>query len=256
MELRIIGAHNCETRDARLTSFLIDGRLAIDAGGLTSSLTIEEQQAIRSILITHHHFDHIRDLATLGMNMFARGTVDVYATQSVLDTISSYLFDGVLYVEFHRKPSPERPAFSLRPIEPDKEVAIEGYMVLPLKVKHVIPTVGYQITSPEGRALFYTGDTGSGLADVWKLVSPDLLLIEVTVPEQYRKAAEDHGHLSPQLLREELLSFRQIRGYLPPVITVHMSPHIEEDIRKEVSQVAADIGADIMMGYEGMRVVL
>lgn len=256
MELQILGAHNCETRDARLTSLLIDGRLAIDAGGLTSSLSYAEQLSIRAILITHHHFDHIRDLATLGMNVFASGPVNVYATAGVLETISSYLFDGVLYVEFHRKPSPDKPAFRLCPIEPYKETAIEGYKVLPLPVSHVIPTVGYQVTSPDGKTLFYTGDTGGGLAKVWEATSPDLLLIEVTVPEQYRKAAEEHGHLSPQTLKQELLSFKKIKGYLPPVITVHMRPHIEGDIRKEVAQVAAELGADITVGYEGMQVVL
>lgn len=256
MELKILGAHNCETRDARLTSLLIDGRLAIDAGGLTSSLTYSEQMAIRAILITHHHFDHIRDLATLGMNVFASGPVNVYATESVLETIASYLFDGVLYPEFHRKPSPDRPALKLCPIEPNKQTAIEGYTVLPLPVSHVIPTIGYQVTSPDGKALFYTGDTGKGLTKVWKAISPDLLLIEVTVPEKYRKAAEEHGHLSTQLFKEELLSFKKLKGYLPRIITVHMSPHIENDIRKEVAQVAAELGAEITVGYEGMKVVL
>ena len=256
MELKILGAHNCETRDARLTSLLIDGRLAIDAGGLTSSLTYAEQLAIKSILITHHHFDHIRDLATLGMNIFASGPVNVYATEGVLDTISSYLFDGVLYVEFHRKPSPEKPAFRLCPVEPYKETVIDDYKVLPLPVSHVIPTVGYQVTSPDNKTLFYTGDTGKGLAKVWEAINPDLLLIEVTVPEQYRKAAEEHGHLSPQLLKQELTDLKKLKGHLPPVITIHMSPHIESDIRNEVAQVAAELGADITVGYEGMKVVL
>jgi len=75
MELEILGAHNCESRDAKLTSLLIDGTVVIDAGSLTSSLSLEAQQRVKAILITHRHFDHIRDLATFGMNAYMSGYV-------------------------------------------------------------------------------------------------------------------------------------------------------------------------------------
>ena len=42
MELRILGSHNMERRDTRFQTHLIDGILALDAGGLTRSLTFEE----------------------------------------------------------------------------------------------------------------------------------------------------------------------------------------------------------------------
>ena len=68
MRVRVLGAHQLETRDTRLTSFLIDGVLAVDAGSLTSGLTLAEQETVAAILITHHHFDHCRDLLTFGLN--------------------------------------------------------------------------------------------------------------------------------------------------------------------------------------------
>ena len=74
MRVRVLGAHQLETRDTRLTSFLIDGVLAVDAGSLTSGLTLEEQESVEAILITHHHFDHCRDLLTFGLN--TRGADD------------------------------------------------------------------------------------------------------------------------------------------------------------------------------------
>ena len=42
MQVRILGAHQGESRDLRFMSILIDGHLAIDAGGLSTSLTREE----------------------------------------------------------------------------------------------------------------------------------------------------------------------------------------------------------------------
>jgi ribonuclease BN (tRNA processing enzyme) len=256
MELRILGAHNCETREARLTSLLLDGIIAIDVGGLTSSLTIEEQEGIKAVLVTHHHFDHIRDLATLGMNRYNSGPVPVYALESVLNVISRYLLDGTLYPDFRSRPSPDRPSLRLCPVEPHKELTIEGYVVRPLPVNHCIPAVGYHITAPDNKSVFYTGDTGRNDASLWENVSADLLIIETTLPDKYNDIAEETGHLTPQSLKQELLDFQKARGSLPPVTIVHMSPHIEDDIRREVAQVAAELGAGITPAHEGMRIAV
>ena len=44
MEVRILGAHSSEAEGQRMVSFLIDGVLVLDAGGLTSALSLSEQQ--------------------------------------------------------------------------------------------------------------------------------------------------------------------------------------------------------------------
>jgi ribonuclease BN (tRNA processing enzyme) len=62
MRVKILGAHQAESRDHHFTSILIDDRMAIDAGGLTSTLTFEEQPRLEAVLITHRHFDHVKDL--------------------------------------------------------------------------------------------------------------------------------------------------------------------------------------------------
>ena len=48
MELRVLGAHNMESKETRMESHLIDGVLALDAGGLTRALSFEEQQGMRA----------------------------------------------------------------------------------------------------------------------------------------------------------------------------------------------------------------
>ncbi len=40
MQVRILGAHQGQTRDMGFMSILIDGHLAIDAGNLLSGLTL------------------------------------------------------------------------------------------------------------------------------------------------------------------------------------------------------------------------
>jgi ribonuclease BN (tRNA processing enzyme) len=256
MELKILGAHNCESKDARLTSLLIDGTIAIDVGSLTSSLSIEEQRRVKAILITHHHFDHIRDLATFGMNTFMTGTTNVYALDSVLAVISTHLLNDVLYPDFQNKPSPQKPAFKFCPLEPHKEVPIEGYAVLPLPVNHNVPTVGYQVTAPDKKSIFYTSDTGRNPSSLWEAVSPGLLITEVTLSDRFESFVQETGHLTPRLLKQELLDFKRVRGYLPPVITIHLSPHVEAEIEEEVAQVAKELAADITLGNEGMKVFI
>jgi len=256
MELEILGAHNCESRDAKLTSLLIDSTVAIDVGSLTSSLSLETQKKVRAILITHRHFDHIRDLATFGMNVYSSGPVNVYALDSVLDIISTHLLNDIVYPDFRKKPLPEKPALKFYPLEPNKELIIEGYTVIPVTVHHNVPTVGYQVTSPDGKSIFYTSDTGRNPSSLWETVSPGLLVTEVTLPNKFESFVQDTGHLTPRLLKQELIDFKRVKGYLPPVVTIHMSPHLESEIKEEVAQVAAELAVNITVGYEGMKVII
>jgi ribonuclease BN (tRNA processing enzyme) len=123
-------------------------------------------------------------------------------------------------------------------------------------VKHSVPTVGYQVASADGKTMFYTSDTGPGLAGCWQRVSPQLLITEVTAPDKYKKWAAGSGHLSPGLLKQELTSFRELNGYLPQVVVVHMSPHLEKEIETEIAAVSKALGGSITLAYEGMELNL
>jgi len=125
-----------------------------------------------------------------------------------------------------------------------------------LPVKHSVPAVGYQITSSDGKILFYTSDTTVGLSDCWQHISPQLLIAEVIGPNKYGDWLKKAGHLSAELLKEELTQFRQIKGYLPRVIIIHIGNLCEQEIKEEVAQVAQELEADISLGYEDMKITL
>jgi ribonuclease BN (tRNA processing enzyme) len=254
VNIRILGAHNIESQSSRCISFLIDDVLAIDAGSLTSGLTFPEQQKLKAVLLTHQHYDHVRDIPALGMNFYLyEKTIEIYSTRTVYEVLSAHLLNDVLYPDFMKKP-PEKPAILFKIMESGRAETIAGYAVLPVPVNHAVPTVGYQITSASGKKVFITSDTGPGLDNCWKQVSPDLLIIELTALNKYTDFARQSGHLTAALLRQELESFREIRGYLPQVVLVHMNPLDEKGIKTEVDVVARALNTEIRLGYEGMRI--
>jgi phosphoribosyl 1,2-cyclic phosphodiesterase len=258
VEIQILGAHQLELKGARLTSLLIDGTLVVDAGGLTSALSLPKQKKIKAVLLTHHHFDHTRDLVTLAANAayYWQGQLKVYALSYTLDVVTNCLLDGKIYSNFLEYPSKEKPTLILEAIEPHNRKTIAGYGVLALPVKHSVPTIGYQITSSDGKSLFYTGDTTVGISDCWQHISPQLLIAEVIGPNKYGDWLKKAGHLSAELLKEELTQFRQLKGYLPRVIVIHIGNLFEQEIKEEVAQVAQELEADISLGYEDMKVTL
>lgn len=256
MNVRFLGAHNCESQSTKFVSLLVDDILAIDAGGLTSSLSFEAQQKLKAILLTHQHYDHIRDIPALGMNFYLQNaTINIYSTQSVYDALTTHLLNSKLYPNFLEKP-PQNPAIKFTIVEPHHINQIEGYSILAIKVNHAVPATGYQVTSPDGKTIFYTADTGPGLAECWEQVSPQLLIIEASSSNRYEDFAKKTGHLTPSLLEQELVAFREVKGYLPHVVTVHMFPNLEEEIRAELAVVAKALNHPITLAYEGMEIDL
>lgn len=257
MNIRILGAHSCETQSANLTSLLIDDMLAIDAGGLARALSVADMQKIAAVLLTHQHYDHIQDVTTLGRILSMRGqSVNVYSIQDVYDVLHAHLLNGKIADRFLQEPDEEHPTIHFNIIRPYQNIEINGYHILAVPVNHTVPTVGYQVTSPDGKSLFYTGDTRPSLSNCWEHISPQLILIDTSLSNRYEKLAMKLGHLTPNLLRQELDNFRRIKGYLPRVVTVHMDPLTESEVETEIAAMNESLGGVITFGHDGMELQL
>jgi hypothetical protein len=83
-----------------------------------------------------------------------------------------------------------------------------------------------------------------------------LLVIEVSGINKAQDFLKSVGHLSAQLLKEELVQFRQAKRYLPRVVVIHIPPQFQRGVEQEVEEVARELGISIDIGYEGMKITL
>ena len=257
MKIRFLGAHNCETATTGLMCLLVDDKYALDAGALTRHLSLSAMFNLEAALLTHGHFDHVRDIPTLGMNLFLHGkSIDVYGNAQTRENLAYCLLNGTVYSKFFEKPA-DKPTLRFNVVEAGIDFKLGDYEVLPVALPHAAPALGYQLTDASGKRFFYTGDTGAGLSQYFKSITPDLMVVEVTGPSRYTEFfSTEGGHLTPELLGRELKIFQRLKGYLPPVACVHMSPSGEAAIAAEIEALSAELRTPIYLAHEGMTVTI
>src|SRR3954447_21099303 len=98
MRLKVLGAYGASDAEHNLTGYLIDDWLAVDAGTLTSKLSLAQQSRIQAVFITHSHADHIRDLPHLINNRFSQNVpaLTVFASREVMDLLQKNIFNGIV----------------------------------------------------------------------------------------------------------------------------------------------------------------
>ena len=73
MKIEVLGAYGGESTECRMTCLLINDGIALDAGSLTQSLSLERQSEVHSIILSHSHLDHTNSLPFFIENMAAKG---------------------------------------------------------------------------------------------------------------------------------------------------------------------------------------
>lgn len=255
MEVRILGSHSLESRDTRHTCFLIDRVLGLDAGSISSALTVREQTQVKSVLLTHQHYDHIQDIPTLGLSTLDEsGSIDIYSLPETLAAVRTHLLNGSVYPDLTEPLSPsEEPKYKFQAFKPDKEFSALNYLVKPISVPHTVPAVGYILQSKEGGCMAYTGDAGGGLLPFFRdPLSPQVVFVDATFPDRLKDLASLTGHLTPGLLREQLMQAQEEGLALPRLVAVHFHPDYRTEVTDELGLVAQELGVDLTFGDDGM----
>ncbi len=252
MHVRLTGAHNAESAETRLAGLVVDGRIALDAGSLTRSLSVEELRELRHVFVTHRHYDHIRDLPALAYATPQAGTLHIYGPQDTLDALADHLMNDVIYSAYHNRAGRDgAPRAALHALEPPRPVRIGEITVTPYDTPHTAPAVGYSVEG-NGARIAYTGDTGAGFSERFPAPLPDVLISEVTYSNAGLDDAQRNGHLTPQLLRTEVENIVRGAGRPPRIVVVHRNPDHERKIRQEIAALRGETGWDIIPGEADM----
>jgi ribonuclease BN (tRNA processing enzyme) len=218
-----------------MTTFLIDGETALDAGSLTETLPLGAQRRIRRVALTHSHFDHFASLPFLVANLAGRGSepLEVAAPAPVLSALRKHVFNDVTWPDFTRLPSVARPTLRFRQISEAQPYRAGSVTLTPVPVRHLIPGYGYVVSKP-GRAVVFSGDTGP-TERIWaaarQLRNLKAIFLEVSFSDEQEELARDSYHMTPRLVAQELEK-------MPPKVPVylyHMKPPSLSRIRREVA---------------------
>ncbi len=254
MEIKVLGAHSLESRDTRHTCFLIDGALGLDAGSLASALSVEEQGQVSAVLLTHQHFDHIQDLPTLGLaTLDLPKAIDVYGLPETLDAIHEHLLNWSIYPDLTGEMNGQPAKFRFNPVTAGADFRMLGYQVKAIPMDHPVPCVGFIVKADNGACAAFSGDTQGALMGFFQdSLSPQVLFVDVTFPNRLSQRAQFTGHQTPWMLREQLVAALAANLKPPRLIAVHLAPEHREQLADELSDLAAELGVDLVPAHDGM----
>jgi len=245
MKLRVLGCSGSDLPGHRLTSFLVNQTVLLDAGTVTAALSLEEQAAITDIFVSHPHLDHIKDILFLADNLiefFAsneRPPVNICGLPKVIESIATHLLNDTIWPDFTAIPK-RAPVLTYKTLVPGDPCRAGGLTVAAFPVNHARSASGFVLWGENpGENLAYTGDTGPQDA-FWESLTTlafpvKNLITEASFPNSMTELALASKHLTPALLRRELEKL----PYKPKIFIYHMkspfSAHIQEDLQRDLA---------------------
>ena len=223
------------TLEQRLTCFLIDDCVAVDAGSLGIALTSDQRSKVRNIIVTHPHMDHIASLPIFIDDLYPTLTepVRVHATPEVIELLERDVFNWNVYPRFSDLRNNYGPVMEYVPIPIGSAFPVAHLSVIAVPVNHIVPTVGL-IVSDSSSSVAFSSDTAE--TDLfWDVVNDtphlDALLIEASFPDNMAELAEVSRHFTPASLGREL---KKLDHNGIDVLAVHLKPSYRDLIISEL----------------------
>lgn len=230
MEIRVLGCSGGVGVNLRTTTILVDRDVLIDAGTGVGDLSIEEMSAIRHIILTHSHLDHIACVPLLVDTLFDRldTPITIHAQPLTLQALQQHIFNNVIWPDFTRLPSMEKPVLRFEPLPPGEVLQLGERRFESIPVNHTVPGVGYRVESPQG-VFAFSGDTTTN-DSFWSALNArgnlDVLIVEAAFPDEEDELCQRAGHYCPKMLAVDLAKLQhQARVYIS-----HNKPGAEQKI--------------------------
>ncbi len=237
MIVKIVGGHGGVSPGFRATSYLIDGKLLIDAGSIASGVPIAEQAQIDNILISHSHLDHISDLAFLADNCFGmKGKpFEIWTNEEAKTNIMTHLLNDAIWPDFTKLPSKSEPTLRMNSFEAGESRQIGDYNVTAVKVNHFAGSLGF-IIEKNNACVVFTQDTGP-TDKIWELAKEKKnlkgIFTEVSFPNSLLQVANDSLHHTPATMKEEIKKMPKD----VPIFLGHLKPNFQDQLYQEIAAI-------------------
>ena len=231
MKIKLLPS-NIHTQLQTLTTFLINRSVTIDAGSLAVALTPEEMSAVRHVIITHSHNDHIAGLSILIAEAFAHleAPVTIYAIGEVIEALQAHIFNNEISPDFTRinLASVNEGALRYQVLEPRKRAEIAGLQVTPIPVNHTVPACGFMVED-ETATVIFSGDTYV-TEELWEVASRaknlKAIFVDVSYPNELEDLARVAKHFTPQSLAADLTKLKRAVD----IYAMHIKPSYRERV--------------------------
>ena len=230
-----IDAEGRASPEQRLSCFVVDGRVAIDAGSIAIGLCAEERARVRDVVVTHPHMDHVATLPIFVDDLFGflEEPVRVHATAEVCELLARDVFNGTVYPPFQNFDNGRTRVMEFVPFREGEEFRVAHLRFKAVAVSHIVPTVGL-VLSDGARTLAFSSDT-SATEEFWRVVNReprlDALLIEASFPNHLKRLADVSGHLTPEALAAEL---RKLTHEDMDILAMHLKPSFRPQLVEEL----------------------
>lgn len=234
MQIRVLGCSGGIAKGLRTTSFLINGEILVDAGTGVGELSLEEMLAIRHVIITHAHLDHVTGLALMLASIYddMPPPITIYAPAPVLLVLKISLFNWQLWPDFSELPDDTSPLLQFRALEEQCITNIDSNIsVQPVILSHTVESFAYIIRDKHS-IICICGDTGP-TEKLWQTINAiggiDHLFIEASYSNDNDVLALQSGHYTPALLAADLKKLEQ----KPTIHIHHMKPGCEKIVTQQ-----------------------
>lgn len=229
-------AQGAATLEQRLTCFLIDDCVAVDAGSIAIALSNEQRATVRDIIVTHPHMDHIASLPIFIDDLYPslKEPMRVHATAQVIELLERDIFNWNVYPRFSELTNNYGPVMEYVPIPIGTPFKVAHLDVLAVPVNHIVPTIGLVVSDGQ-RTVAFSSDTAE-TEEFWKIVNEtnglDALLIEASFPNRLAKLADVSRHFTPASLGQEL---KKLNHNGLDIMAVHLKPSYRDEIIQQLN---------------------
>ena len=237
MLVRLLPSHGREPlRLQPFTTFLIDGKVALDGGSVGIGLTPDEQRHVKNVLVSHTHADHTASLPIFVAEVypFLDRPILIHGTAPVIRSLKKDVFNERVWPDFHRIALARGAGSALKyhACRFGKPFVVEGLKCTAVPVNHTVDTSGFLIEDKTSAVLF-SSDTSS-TDELWRVANRSRKLraiyVDVSYPSTMETLARRSCHFTPSALARDLKKLKRD----VPVLAVHLKPTLRDEVAAEI----------------------